>query len=326
MRKKAFGGKQLALFLLFTGFCNFMTARCQSAQGLASNARAHAEAPGRKLRIPAPDDQAKTISSLLAEARRIFDVDFIYESRILPDVTRVIDFEKFRTVEGFLDELLKPYKLKYKKVLTRAYVIYTGRASLKKLLTVINRQKGERQDESINAVRPLAAPPVDPHVPAPVTPRIMMTGRVLDEGKGTPVEGVSVLMKGSNRGTVTAADGSFRLEVDNRHGTLIFSLIGYQTQEVVMGSRMDIQLSMASQSLNDVVVIGYGTQRKTTVTGAIASLKATDLENMPVSRIEQSLQGRASGITIAQSSGQPGAASVVKIRVRRLLITVTRSM
>lgn len=314
MRKKALGGRQLALLILFMGFCNIMTARCQSGQGLASNARTHASAMGRGSGISAPDDQAKTISILLSEARRIFDVDFIYESRILPEATRVIEFEKFRTVEEFLDELLKPYKLRYKKVLARAYVIYSGHAGLKKLLTVINRQKGEMPGESINPIRPLVAPTVDPHIPAPVTARIIMTGRVFDEGKGTPVEGVSVLMKGSNRGTVTAADGSFRLETESRHGTLIFSLIGYQTQEVVMGSRMDIQLTMTSQSLNDVVVIGYGTQRKTVVTGAIASLRAADLENMPVSRIEQSLQGRASGITIAQSSGAPGAPSVVKIR------------
>jgi len=138
----------------------------------------------------------------------------------------------------------------------------------------------------------------------------------MEEGKGTPLEGVSIVVRGNNRGTVTDKDGYFRLEVRDEKAMLIISLIGYQSREVVVGSQTNFQLTLTSQSqsLNDVVVVGYGTQKKSVVTGAISSVKSSDLENMPVYRLEQSLQGRTSGLTIAASSGQPGSSSTVRIR------------
>ncbi len=280
------------------GFSNFMNAHSQTNTWLVAYNQNAAMAQNTEA-----GEQARAIASILSEARRTFDVDFIYESKILPGTKLVMDVDKYKTVEDFLDDLLRPYSLKYKKVLSRAYVIYTSSAELKKLLSVINKQNGVVPDELLN-------PAVTQDAPLQV-----ITGKITEE-KGQPLEGVSITIKGSNRGTVTGKDGSFRLEVANPHAILIFSLIGYQSQEMPLGDRTSIQLAMVSQSqsLNDVVVIGYGTQKKSVVTGAISSVKSSDLENMPVTRIEQSLQGRTSGITIAQSSGQPGAASTVKIR------------
>jgi TonB-linked SusC/RagA family outer membrane protein len=296
MRKKAFAGKQLLFAILFMGFSHFMEAHSQTNKWLVAYTQTNVGIQQES------EDQARAIPSLLSEARKTFDVDFIYESKILPGAKLVMDVDKFRTVEEFLDELLRPYNLKYKKVLTKAYVIYTSKEELKRLISVINRQNGIVPDDLLN--------PSGSQVP-----QIVISGKITEE-KGAPLEGVSVTVKGTNRGTVTGKDGSFRLEVENNNAVLIFSLIGYQSQEVAVNNRSNIQLALVSQSqsLNDVVVIGYGTQKKSVVTGAISSVKSSDLENMPVSRIEQSLQGRTSGITIAQSSGQPGAASTVKIR------------
>jgi len=296
MRKKAYTGKLLLFAFLFMGCSNFMNAHSQTNAWLASYTQSRVEISNQR-------EQARAIATILSEARRMFDVDFIYESKILPGAKLVMDVEKFKTVEEFLDELLKPYSLKYKKVLAKAYVIYSSNAELKRLLSIIKTQDG---------VIPGALLHEEGVAPA----SIVIGGKILDETKGTPLEGVSISVKGTHRGTVTDRDGAFNLEVENGKAVLIFSLVGYQTKEVVVGNQTNIQLSLVSQSqsLNDVVVIGYGTQKKSVVTGAISSVKASDLENMPVSRIEQSLQGRTSGITIAQSSGQPGAASNVKIR------------
>ena len=296
MRKQAFAGKQLLFALFFMGLSNLMNARSQT-NWLASYTQT-------KTITQFPGEQARAITSILSEARRTFDVDFIYESRILPGAKLVMDVEKFRTVEDFLDELLKPYNLKYKKVLAKAYVIYTSNTELKKLLSVINKQNGIVPDELLNPAGAMDARSV------------IVTGKITEQGKSTGLEGVSVTVKGTTRGAVTDKEGLFRLEVNNENAILIFSLIGYQTQEVLLNGRTNIQLAMLSQSqsLNDVVVIGYGTQKRSVVTGAISSVKASDLENMPVYRIEQSLQGRTSGLTIASSSGQPGAASTVRIR------------
>jgi TonB-dependent starch-binding outer membrane protein SusC len=295
MRKKAFAGKQLLFALLFMSFSNFMNARSQTNKWMV----AYTQTAVRQ----APGEQARAIPSILSDARRTFDVDFIYESKILPAAKLVMDVDKFRTVEEFLDELLRPYSLKYKKVLAKAYVIYASNAELKKLLTIINRQNGIVPDELLN--------PSGVNTAAP----IVITGRIT-EGKGTPLEGVSVTIKGSDRGTVTSKDGAFRLEVESENAVLIFSLIGYQSQEMPVGKRTNFQLALLSQSqsLSDVVVVGYGTQKKSVVTGAISSVKASDLENMPVNRVEESLEGRTSGVTIAANSGSPGSASTVTIR------------
>jgi len=293
MRELALAGKRLLFALLFMSICNHMVVRSQTRQRLMY------------YNITPPGEQARAISSILSDARKKFDVDFIYESGVLPVVKVVIELNKFRTVEAFLDELLKPYSLRYKKVLARAYVIYGKGSELKKVLSVIGRQSDPTSESSFKhsdsntASRPL-----------------LITGKILADPDATPLEGVTVQVKGTSRGTETDKDGSFRVEVENENMVLLLSLIGYQPREVAVGSSKDLRLMLQSQSqsLNDAVVIGYGTQKKSLVTGAISNLKASDLEGMPVTRIEQSLQGRTSGITIAQHSGQPGAPSVVKIR------------
>ena len=296
MRKEAYTGKLLLFALLFMGCSNFMDAHSQTNTWLASYTQSRVELSSQR-------EQARAIASILSEARKAFDVDFIYESKILPGAKLVMDVEKFKTVEEFLDELLRPYSLKYKKVLAKAYVIYTSSSELKRLLSIIVKQDGVIPDELL-------------HQGSAANASIVISGKILDEGKGLPLEGVSISVKGTSRGTATDKDGAFRVEVENEKAVLVFSLIGYQTKEMIVGKQTSIQLALVSQSqsLNDVVVIGYGTQKKSVVTGAISSVKASDLENMPVSRIEQSLQGRTSGISIAQSSGQPGSSSSVKIR------------
>ena len=138
-------------------------------------------------------------------------------------------------------------------------------------------------------------------------------GKVVDEN-GQPMAGASVKVKGSNLGAVTDVTGAFSLKDVTEGATLVVSYIGYENKEVTASNGLTITLTPQAGLLADAVVIGYGTQKKSVVTGAIASVKATDLKDMPVVRIEQSLQGRASGVTVTTSSGQPGDGGVVRIR------------
>lgn len=142
-----------------------------------------------------------------------------------------------------------------------------------------------------------------------------ITGKVTDES-GEPLPGASVAIKGTNLGTPTDADGAFTLSVpDNNAVVLVVSSAGYTTKEVaVTGNTVTVSLVKSLSNLEEVVVVGYGTQKKVNVTGAISSVKASDLENVPNGRIEQALQGRTSGVTIMQNSGQPGSASTIQIR------------
>lgn len=143
---------------------------------------------------------------------------------------------------------------------------------------------------------------------------LSVRGKVLDEA-GLPLPGVTVLIQGTTLGTSTDMDGNYLIKAAS-NGILVFSFIGYtNAKETVNGrTQIDIKLVPQSESLNEVVVVGYGTQKKSVVTGAISSVKAKDLENLPITRIEQSLQGRASGVTITSNSGQPGSNSTIRIR------------
>ena len=143
---------------------------------------------------------------------------------------------------------------------------------------------------------------------------VTVNGMVNDES-GMPVPGASILLKGTTKATASDFDGKFQIQVPS-NGVLTVTFIGYTTvSEAVNGrTKITIQLKPESQSLNEVVVVGYGTQKKAVVTGAISSVKAADLEKIPNGRVEQALQGRVAGVTVATTSGQPGSKSTVRVR------------
>ena len=143
---------------------------------------------------------------------------------------------------------------------------------------------------------------------------VTVNGKVYDEN-GLPIPGVSILIKGTSKAVATDFDGNYQINADAK-STLEFSYVGYTTiKELVNGrAKIDVRLKPSTESLQEVVVVGYGTQKKSVVTGAISSVKAKDLEKVPNGRIEQALQGRVSGVTIAASSGQPGSASTIRVR------------
>jgi TonB-linked SusC/RagA family outer membrane protein len=146
---------------------------------------------------------------------------------------------------------------------------------------------------------------------------ILVSGKV-NAKTGEPLMGATVAIKGSNMATTTDAGGNFSIHVPNRKVSLVISYVGMNNKEVSIPESGSINVQLedvgAATGLDEVVVIGYGTQSKKVVTGAISQVKAKDLENVPSNRIEQSLQGRVAGVTIAASSGQPGSASTIRVR------------
>lgn len=145
----------------------------------------------------------------------------------------------------------------------------------------------------------------------------VVTGRVTNKSNGEALPGATVSLKDGHVATQTDANGMFKLTVPSAGSVLVVTYSGMFDQEipVISGTTVyNVQLDERASSLNEVVVVGYGTQRKANVTGAISSVKAKDLENVPNGRIEQALQGRVSGVTIMQNSGQPGSPSTIRIR------------
>lgn len=134
-----------------------------------------------------------------------------------------------------------------------------------------------------------------------------ITGTVTDE-RGNPVAQASVMAKGTSKGTLTDDRGNFTLTVPPDVHTITISSLNFVPKEVpITGTRLFINLKTNVSGLEDVVVIGYGTQKKSNVTGAIASVKASDIEDLPTQRVEDALKGRTAGVTVVAASGQPGS-------------------
>ncbi len=139
-----------------------------------------------------------------------------------------------------------------------------------------------------------------------------VSGRVVDDTQ-EPMIGVSVVEKGTTNGAVTDLDGVFKLRA-RKGATLIISYIGYATQESKAAQNLKIVLKEDSKNLEDVVVVGYGIQKKSSVTGAISQVKAEDMENRTITNPKQALQGKTAGVQIVSSSAAPGSSPTVRIR------------
>ncbi len=145
---------------------------------------------------------------------------------------------------------------------------------------------------------------------------IVITGKVRGSDTGESLPTASVAVKGTTHGAITDMNGEYRIEVKAGDAVLVFSFVGYETQEVVIGNRtkIDVVLKTKASSLEEVVVIGYGTVRKSDLTGAVSSVKAKDLTKITSVNPEQSLQGKVAGVQVTSTSGAPGASPVVRIR------------
>ena len=147
--------------------------------------------------------------------------------------------------------------------------------------------------------------------------RITVTGTVTDEG-GNPLVGTTVLIKGTTVGAITDANGKYSVDVSSRNVSLVFSFIGFVTQEVAVQNRavVDVVLKAEITGLDEVIVVGYGTQKKSDITGTVASLPKERLENAPNLNVAQAIQGAVPGVMVQQTIGGAQAASTIMIRGR----------
>jgi TonB-linked SusC/RagA family outer membrane protein len=242
----------------------------------------------KRLSIEADRSQIKKV---LTKIEKATEVHFVYSSQVIEPDMRVSLVENNSTLSQVLEKLLTPLNIKYelagRKVILSTSISHTG-------LT-----EGNQEENQIN-VKDLMR---------------TATGIVTDE-KGAPLVGVNVILKGSQKGSTTDADGKFSIEILGDESVLVFSFVGYKNQEVVIGSKphLIVNLTPEDKSLAEVVVIGYGTQKQREVTGSIATLQAGHLEDQPVGQFAQKLQGRIAGVQINQTTGVPGGGINIRIR------------
>ncbi len=219
----------------------------------------------------------KKVLSLLEEQT---DARFIYSPNAIDTQQKVKLKAVNERLEMVLKELFGPYSIEF--------TVSDGR--------MISLKRAPMQESANTQPEPVFE-----------IPERKVSGRVTDE-KGDALPGVSILVKGTQRGMITDTEGRYSVEVPDGGAVLVFSFVGYLTQEVEVGGRtsVDIELKVDEKNLEEVVVVGFGTQKRVNLTGAVSTLRSEDIANVPITQASQALAGRVAGVTIQQTSGQPG--------------------
>ena len=138
--------------------------------------------------------------------------------------------------------------------------------------------------------------------------QIRVSGKVTDGSTGEAMPGVNILVIGTSLGAITDASGNYSITVTDRNATLRFSFIGYVTQEIALNGRSTVDVNLISEvtGLDEVVVVGYGTQKKVNLTGSVSAVSSSELEKRPVHNVSNALQGKVTGLQVIQPSGEPG--------------------
>ena len=241
-----------------------------------------------------------------------FDVRFAYEENLVKGKLVHANHGIEDDLDQTLSKVLKPLKLSHKKIKDGYYVIQKAPESgdrIKKLRPTLFNDAPDRnvpsttgQIQSLNAKIPKWVEKI-------------VSGKVTSEsGEGLP--GVNVLVKGTAIGTVTDVNGAYKLQVPDDATTLTFSFVGYLSEDVEIDNRTQIDIIMMPDvtNLEEVVVIGYGTQKKSDLTGSVGSVKSDVLVDRPAASVTEALAGRVAGVDVAMNSGRPGSATRVRIR------------
>ncbi len=307
--------RQVLLTFLIGGITGFFS--IVNAQVFAANF------PTRQSQGKSDQKSTLLLKDALRDIETRFGIHFVYKTDEIPN--RSIPPE---TISGKLEEVLestlRPAGLTYKKV-RNTYIIRSLKAKSPSSNPTPNETTPERlnitapgnpanESASLNLILNRVVIPTS-GLTAPL--EIKISGKVADES-GLTLPGVSILLKGTNRGTTTDGNGSYQISVPDNNAVLVFSYVGYLPQEIAVGNRttIDVTLGTDTKALSEVVVVGYGTQKRTSLTGAVAEVKSEQLTRRPVSNANQALQGIAPGVTILDRGGSPGPNSRATVRVR----------
>ncbi len=222
-------------------------------------------------------------------------VKFVYSSRVKLNSKISVNAEKAK-LSAVLDKLLTPAKIGY-RVINEQIVLTT--------------EKGQSKEMGEPSQGAVEAPEESSDLAA-----VRITGTVTDEA-GEALPGVTVVIKGTTTGTTTDANGKYSLTAPEDNPILVFSYTGYAAQEITVGEQttLNVILQPSSNILTEAVVVGYGTIKKANLTGAVSTVKMSDIDGLPITNAATAMQGRMAGVTVSSFTGQPGRNNPV-IRIR----------
>ncbi|GAA5222336.1 TonB-dependent receptor [Membranihabitans marinus] len=268
-----------------------------------------------------PLNQEITLIEAIQQISDSYNVLFNYDRTIISDIKVHFDPATTDNVDDAISAVLENTDLKYQMFNHRYVVIYKNdEEGIESLKEMIQHFQGivDKNEAQIKR-RPNLLHPLDSYNTGRLNgKRLVMnvSGTIVDQN-GEPLIGVNVLVKGTNVGTATDFNGKFSMPDVDENATLIISYIGYQTQEIALNGRTDVRVVLFSDSelLDEVVVVGYGSQKSSQVTGAITTINSESLNNdLSVGRLDQALMGKISGVQVQQNSGAPGRSLDIKIR------------
>jgi len=228
-----------------------------------------------------------SLGSTLRQIEKNVNVKFVYSRNIIQSDQEVSLIANDEKLESILVKLLKPLGIDYE---------------------VIN-------DRIILSKAPISLEGIKEPTSGTGEMQVVITGRITT-ADGQPMPGVSVKLKGATGGTTSDSNGKYTINVPSTAGVLQFTYIGFTTKEVIINGRnvVNVQLDELSKALSEVVVVGYGTIKRTDLTGAVGTVNSDDLNKATSTNLGQAIQGRMSGVQVTQTSGQPGAGADIKVR------------
>jgi len=255
----------------------------------------------------------KELKNVLAELESRYKVQFNYVSTTIEGkyVMNNLDSMAGEEVDKIIEKVLKPLNLTYKKVGNDLFIIFSKKQKAQTIEGIQRQLPLTATNERLAALRPIMQLNTGNRTLAQT-----INGKVTDMESGEALPGVNILAKGTTQGTVTDIDGNYKITVDDAVTVLVFSSIGYASEEVSINGRTEINLSLSPdiQSLSEVIVVGYGTVKKSDLTGSVSSVKSEELTAYPAQGTVQALQGRAAGVNIQSNNGAPGSGLKVRIR------------
>ncbi len=258
--------------------------------------------------------QEMKLKNVLLELQRHYGVEIVFEDRLVKTIsvtTAKLDFNQ--PIEKNLTNLLIQNGLKYKKTRANTFVITESNAKTEETKLGTSIESESRSTLPVNEL--VQETGFNANL---ATVDRTIKGVIKDE-TGMTLPGVSVVIKGTQRGTSTNADGSFELIIpDNleNNAVLVLSFVGFKSKEVQVGgqSSFALNLDQDTNALEEIVVVGYGTVRKSDLTGAVGTVKAEALQERPSSSLNQGLSGRITGVNVSSNSGRPGGRANIRIR------------
>lgn len=262
------------------------------------------------------------LTKVLEKISEKFQVFFTYDADLLKEIYVDIDIAKINTLEQVMKPLMRKAKLGFEHLGSNYYVIYQnnrkGRKSFKKKRSEYREIERLARLETLNNKPKSFDGTTSEATPRPLVVRNdseKVLNGIITDIEGNPLIGANVVVKGTTIGTVTELDGSFRLAVPDNAEALVISYTGFLAREVAIEGRnsFDIQLEENITALNEVVVVGYGTQGRGSITSAIDKISGDEISTIPVVSATQAIQGRSAGLVVT-NQGAPGLDPVIRIR------------